>query len=636
MTPLPSSKRLIETSPELERLLREGTLPPPKFAASAIQCQTVMVSMRDGVRLATDLYLPPALPAPAIVLRTPYGRSMEASCLAGSFHSFARRGYVVVSQDCRGTGDSEPESWDYYMFEAEDGYDCIEWITRQPWFGGFIGALGSSYAGQTQWCMSLHPAMSTIVPGVSGLGIAANTTHKYMFVNAYAHAVGKGADKIDVPMNQMERVFEKETMAGGYFNEPLHRPLPNALLARFPQLRSMAPSAARRWLWEEYCSMSGAQRAELIRQAMEVKSVSHAQVEAMSSMFGQQISHDAMTIPQVDSRHLCQMIQAPPLMRTGWYDWCLNDALATWETLRRDGRPGVAQRARMIITAYAHNAPGYHVSSDTNPELLIPSNALSQVGLLMRWYAAVREGTTDDWPVVTYYLMGANEWRVASDWPVPEAKQVTFYLGAEGALTTQQAQSTSPDDSYTYDPDNPTPTVGGSIVSYLYRPGSADVSTVQTRADVLVYTTAPLEQDLDIVGPLRMILYASSSARDTDFVARLSDVFPDGRAIQLQSGILRTRYRDLRGEPELLEPGRIYRFEIDLWATANRFKAGHRLRIDISSADFPRFDRNANRGGEAGEPIPARQTIYHDREHPSHLIAFALPQAAVQIKKGSA
>jgi hypothetical protein len=230
--------------------------------------------------------------------------------------------------------------------------------------------------------------------------------------------------------------------------------------------------------------------------------------------------------------------------------------------------------------------------------------------------------------VVTYYLMGANEWRVASDWPVPEAKEVKFYLGSDGTLTSEQPQSTSPHDSYTYDPDDPTPTVGGSIVSYLYRPGSVDVSKVQTRPDVRVYTTAPLEQDLDIVGPLRMALYASSSARDTDFVVRLSDVFPDGRAIQLQSGILRARYRDLRGEPELLEPGRIYRFEIDLWATANRFKAGHRLRIDISSADFPRFDRNANRGGEAGEPIPARQTVYHDRERPSHLIAFALPELA--------
>jgi hypothetical protein len=147
---------------------------------------------------------------------------------------------------------------------------------------------------------------------------------------------------------------------------------------------------------------------------------------------------------------------------------------------------------------------------------------------------------------------------------------------------------------------------------------------VQKRPDVRVYTTPLLEQDLDVVGPLRMILYASSSALDTDFVPRLSDVFQDGRAIQLQSGILRARYRNLEGEPELLERGRVYRLEIDMWATANRFKAGHRLRLDICSADFPRFDRNSNRGGEPGDPIPAQQTIYHDPERPSHLLVSVL------------
>ena len=143
---------------------------------------------------------------------------------------------------------------------------------------------------------------------------------------------------------------------------------------------------------------------------------------------------------------------------------------------------------------------------------------------------------------------------------------------------------------------------------------------------MLTYTTEPLEHDLDVVGPLRMTLFASSSAVDTDFVARLTDVFPDGRAIQLQAGALRTRYREREGEPSFLEPGRVYRLEIDLWATANRFKAGHRLRVDISSADFPKFDRNSNRGGEPGEPVPARQMIYHDADHPSHLEVRVLPR----------
>jgi hypothetical protein len=215
--------------------------------------------------------------------------------------------------------------------------------------------------------------------------------------------------------------------------------------------------------------------------------------------------------------------------------------------------------------------------------------------------------------------MGANEWRAAEGWPPPEVELIPLYLRTENMLSTEEPGTDAPD-TYTYDPTDPTPTVGGSIVSYVYPPGSVDVSQVQERSDALTYTTGPLEHDLDVAGPLKLVLYASSSAPDTDFAARLSDVFPDGRAIQLQNGVLRARYRSVDEGPELLDPGRTYRLEIDMWATANRFRAGHRLRIDISSADFPRFDRNTNRGGEDAPPLQAQQTIHHDRERPSHLV----------------
>ena len=370
--------------------------------------------------------------------------------------------------------------------------------------------------------------------------------------------------------------------------------------------------------------MSSRERAEFIKQALSVANVTSVDVESLPAIFGHWISHDALTIPDASPPDLCRLIRAPPMLITGWYDWSLNDALATWELFRREARPEVVGRARMIITPSAHNMPGYHEGVDTHPELMRMPGVMHQVGLLLKWYAAVRESDAEWWPTVIYYLMGANEWRVASEWPVSETKERAFYLGKNGSLTTQQAERVSQPDQYTYDPHDPTPTMGGSVLSYVYPQGSVDVSAAQQRPDVLVFTTAPLEHELDVVGPLRMILYASSSAVDTDFVARLSDVFPDGRAIQIQSGILRARYRNLDGEPKLLEPGRIERFEIDLWATANRFKAGHRLRVDISSADFPRFDRNSNRGGVPGDPIPARQTVYHDREHPSQLLVSVL------------
>ena len=615
---------LASAAPELARVLqRNALITPPRFTVSQIRCETVMASMRDGTRLATDLYLPPELPAPAIAMRTPYGRDSDAN--AGLFLSIARRGFVVVAQDCRGTGGSEPDSWDYYMYEPEDGYDFVEWVSHQEWFDGFLGSCGGSYVGQTQWQMAAHPRMSTIVPEVSGLGVAVNTARLYMFLNAYSRTIGKGEEKIAAHMTEMERLIAEETQAGGYFNEPLYRPLPEALSVSFPHLRELPPAEAQRWLWEHYCSLTCAERADFVKQALDIKNVTSADVEALSGVFGQRISHDAHTLPHPRPEELCRSLHAPALLSTGWYDWGLNDALATWELLTRAATEPMRSRCRLFISPSAHNAPGYHEGMDTHPELHHAYRSATNAELLLRWYDAVRTGRVDDWPTVIYYLMGANEWRVADRWPVPGADPIPYYIAQDGRLTTQPPRQASEPDRYRYDPDDPTPTVGGSIVSYLYPPGSVDVSRVQERPDVLTYTTGPLDRDLDIVGPLRFVLYASSSAVDTDFAVRLSDVFPDGRVIQLQNGVQRARHRHVDGESRLLEPGRTYRFDIDMSATANRFHAGHKIRVDISSADFPKYDRNTNRGGRPGPPLAAEQTIHHSPDHPSHLLLPILP-----------
>jgi uncharacterized protein len=347
-------------------------------------------------------------------------------------------------------------------------------------------------------------------------------------------------------------------------------------------------------------------------------------MEGLSAVFGTQISHNAHTLPAVRPEEPCGSLKAPVMLRTGWYDWGLNDALATWALLQRAAPEPVRSRCRLLIAPSAHHMPGYHEGMSDHPELHHAYGVANSVELLLQWYTAVREGKTDGWPGVIYYLMGANEWCAASAWPLTGARTLQLYLGGDGRLGGCAPCQHEPPDEYTYDPGNPTPTVDGSILSFVYPLGSVDVAKVQRRPDVLTFTTPVLTEDLDVVGPLRLILYASSSAVDTDFAARLTDVFPDGRAIQLQNGILRARYRNLPGDPELLTPGTIYRLEIDLWATANRFKAGHKLRLDISSADFPRFDRNSNRGGEPGPPLPALQTIYHDAEHPSHLLLSIL------------
>ena len=584
-----------------------------------------MVSMRDGVRLATDLYLPPQLPAPVIAVRTPYGRGSDGWAADGL--SLARRGYVVACQDGRGTGGSEPDHWDYYLREPEDSYDLVDWIARQDWCDGFIGSCGGSYAGQVQWQMAIHPKMTAIAPDVSGLGVAVNTAHLHMFSNAYARTVGKGDDKVDLPLDRLEAEMLPETLASGYFNAPLDTPASAALIGQFPQLAGMTPAESRRWLWRRYCGMSCAERADMVKQAFGVTEVTILELDALSTLFGHRISHDAHTLPCLDPAELCQRFHAPALMRTGWYDWGLNDALATWRLLMESAPKALRSRCRLFIAPSAHAATGYHEGMAERPELQHNYRGSAGVEMLLQWCQAIRTGDLSGWPKVIYYLMGANQWRTATDWPVPEARPHRLYLRAGGALSPEPPPLADEPDDYVYDPDKPTPTLGGSILSHVYPAGSVDVSTAQLRSDVLTFTTPPLAADLDVVGPLTCVLHASSSAVDTDFVARLSDVFPDGRAIQLQSALLRARYRDLAGEPALLEPDRIYEFEIDMWATANRFKAGHRLRLDISSADFPKFDRNANLGGKAGQPAPARQTIHHDRERPSRLIVSVLGEA---------
>lgn len=615
------SQRLSRVAPELERaLIEREPFSPARFTADEIRRETIWMPMRDGVRLATDLYLPPQLPAPAVAMRTTYARANPK--MLDTLLALARRGYVVIAQDCRGTGDSEPDSWDYYIYEPEDGYDFVSWVSEQPWFDGFLGSCGSSYVAQTQWCMAMHPGMSAIVPEVSGLGVAPRTARKYMFYNAYARSVGKGGNKVSMTFDELERHMVRETLSGGYFNELAHRPLPEVLLAKFPELRDLPVAQARARLWAHYCELPSVRRAELVKLALGVSEITILEIEALTAIFGLHLPHDAYTVPHPERADVCRLLHAPALMITGWYDWSMNDALATWDLLMRVASEPVRSASRLIITPSAHNTPGYHEGEDRHPELRHSHRVPNHVELLLQWYAAVREQALEAWPKVIYYLMGANEWRSASAWPLPEARVFALHLNSDGSLTHRPPARASEPSRYIYDPEEPTPTVGGSIVSYVYPPGSVDVSSVQRRSDVLTFSTPPLQESLDVVGPLRLVLYASSSAVDTDFSARLSDVHPDGRAIQLQSGIVRARYRNANGEAELLEPGRIYRFEIDLWATANRFQAGHRLRVDICSADFPRFDRNTNRGGEPGVPIRAEQIIYHDPDHPSHLTAW--------------
>jgi len=585
--------------------------------------QTCMVKMRDGIQLATDIHfsLSGTTSAPTVVLRTPYGRRAEKSATLA--RRFCALGYVVVVQDCRGTGDSEPDAWDYYIFEPEDSFDLIEWITAQTWFNGCVFGTGGSYASATQWCMAAHPRMTAIAPEMTGLQTIATTVKPHLFVNGYPRAVGKGSVRQSIAPTEIEAAIHNETMSSGFFNRPLVTHLPEAILARFSDLACMSLPEARRELWARISKEPPAARAMLIKALMGVDEFTYVDLCSLANVFDDVVPYGVHTIPSSDERSLCERIEAPALVITGWYDWGLDDVLPSWAHLRRWARPRSAEGSRLIITPSAHHLPGYREGLSEHREL--QSSHRNNVALLHRWFESVRADGASSWPRVIYYLMGANEWRVASDWPPPTVGPVLYYLHGDGGLARSAPNGDCAWSEFVYDPLNPTPTVGGSLVSYLYPVGSVDVAPVQDRDDVICFTSSLLDEDVDVVGPIKMRLFASSSAADTDFVVRLSDVFPDGRAVQLQNGVLRTRYRNAGETPTALTSDRTYELEIDMWATANRFKAGHRIRVDISSADFPRLERNSNLAGALGKPVAARQRIYHDQERASHIVLPVLP-----------
>jgi len=613
-----------------------STLRAPEHAADGITAQRgFMMAARDGIRLSTDLYLPPgAWKWPAIVMRTPYGKEGSEPLL----RLLARYGYAVVAQDCRGTGASEPGQWDMYMYEKEDGHDLVDWVRAQPWSDGKVGGTGGSYVGETQWFMASHPGMTAILPEVAGIGDARSPgVRLHMLVSAYARTIGKsgGQAKASVPIDVVERQMEAETLRTGYYNDRLHQAYPERVLTRFPELRALSADARAERLLRIWAGLPPGERTALVRFLLDAPEVNYANLSDVPGVFGPDGGGPAFKYVAPSLPDVYRALHAPPLMLNGWYDWGLDLTLETWVLLQRHAAARVRDNAHLVITPGAHNDLGYREGSDRVPALRHRYRGLDNVELIVRWYdywLKDRKGALDGLSRVSYYLMGANEWRGADAWPPPASRPMRFFLdsagsangaGGSGVLRREIAGS-GPPDRFVYDPDQPPPTRGGSIVSTLIASGSTDQRDVQERADVLVYTSPLLGADLEVTGPVSAMVYASSTAADTDFTAKLTDVFPDGRALVLQSGIVRARFRDPRAAPSLLRPGRVYAFAIDLWATANLFRRGHRIRLELASADFPRYERNANRGGRPGKPVKATQAVFHDRKRPSHLLLHVI------------
>jgi putative CocE/NonD family hydrolase len=568
--------------------------------------KNLKVRMRDGVELATDVYRPDTRePVPVLVQRLPYNKELTALVnFACDVSRAVQAGYAVVVQDTRGRFASGGEFHPFFD-EATDGADTIAWAASQPWSTGKVGMVGGSYFGATQWLAATQspPALQAIAPYVTAadyhegwayqggafeLGFNLSWTLPFLALGELLRRMETGratAEDLSALIQAIDR------------NNELYWRLP---LTDMPPLAGLAPYYFE-WLahpnYDDYWR-------------------------------------------SIAPREYYERITVPALNIGGWYDLFLGGTLANYRGMKERGGSTLArQQQRLIVGPWAHGVSG-GAFAERLYGFMASTDIFDLTGVQLRWFdhwlKGIDNGVERDRPV-RLFVMGANIWREEDDWPLPDTNFTAYYLhsgghanslSGDGLLSTARPGD-EPEDVYLYDPRNPVPTVGGqTFLPGLFvgaNAGPRDQRVVETRHDVLCYTTEPLERPVEVTGPVQLILYASSSALDTDFTGKLVDVAPDGRAEILTEGILRARYRDSLSNPAPLQPGRIYELRLDLWATANVFAAGHRIRLDVSSSNFPRFDRNTNTGGTiategADALVQAVNRVYHDRAHPSHVL----------------
>lgn len=554
--------------------------------------KNVPAPMRDGVVLRSDVYRPSAPGKyPVLLQRTPYSKAGNAQ----RFEQLSGRGFVVIVQDTRGRYTSDGVARPHN--EAEDGFDTIAWAAHLPFADGKVGMFGGSYLATTQLlAASLRP------PALVALFPASSYNSRY------------------------DMVFQ-----GGvfYLNDGLGWSLGQSLDVR---RRMLTPQADR----DGALGMDDGQR-----QAFRERWLWHVPLKTMDALelrkyapgyydLLQHPSYDAFWKPfDVEAVH--DRFQVPAYHLTGWYDTLLNGTLRNFVGLRRHAATEKArQYQRLIIGPWTHAGPS-RASTKLGDVDFGPDAGLDSADLIARWFEYWLKGGDPSviaGAPVRIFVMGENRWRDEQEWPLARAKATDYFLTSGGRANTLDGNGRlqlmpvdrqSAPDTFVYDPWDPVPT--GALGGYSRMP--TDQREPEARADVLVYSSEPLEQDLEVTGPVTLRLWVASSAPDTDFSGRLVDVFPDGTARALTDGIQRVRYRDGKTAPKLLTPGQAAELTIDLGATSNLFKAGHRLRLEVSSSNFPRFDRNPNTGGTFGEDAEMRraeQRVFHDSVRASRLI----------------
>jgi putative CocE/NonD family hydrolase len=560
--------------------------------------KNVTAKMRDGVVLRADVYRQPGEgKRPALLQRTPYSKNPETD--DSQFHRLARAGFVVVVQDTRGRYMSDGVAVPHD--EGADGYDTVEWVARLPYVDGRVGMFGGSYSATVQLLAApLKP------PHLVALFPSASYASRYdMVFQGGAFYLGDGlswnlGQAKDVRRRVLEPGADRDREIG---LTPEERKRLNAV-----------------WYWQlPLASMEALQLRRYSPGYWDL--LAHPSYDEFWKTFDVAMRHPQFEVP---AYHL-----------TGWYDSLLNGTLANFAGLRANAGTEHARRnQRLIVGPWTHARPSANTTKIGDVEFG-PDAGFDSEGLIVRWFQHWMGPHPADWPgaPVRLFVMGENRWRDEQEWPLRRARPTDFFLhattGANGLGGDGSLERTTPGrvqpDTFTYDPAKPVPT--GLFGAYSRMP--VDRREIQQRQDVLVYTSAPLTEPLEVTGPVRAVLWIASSATDTDFTAAISDVHPDGTARALTDGILRARYRASRTTPQLLTPGQLYEITIDVGATSNVFLPGHRVRLEVSSSNFPRYDRNPNTGapfGSDARTVVARQTVFHDAGRPSRLVLPVIPR----------
>ena len=579
------------------RFLSSLVLPVALLHAAPVTIEKflhVRVPMRDGVRLSTNVFHPLGTGRfSTILIRTPYGKGVD---LPPGWAPFVDHGYAVVIQDVRGRYASDGV-FDIFNQEGPDGYDTLNWIAAQSWSDGKIGMTGGSYLGFVQWQVAVlnNPHLKAIFPIVSGC----------------------------------DDYFDRYYSPGGA-TKLGHRLLWFSL--------NLTPPGVTRPRFGDYISHLPLRTSDRAATTVPLRAYQTVLDHPVYDTFWQDLS----------IRNKIDRVHIPVFSVGGWYDNYVEGDLEAFSLLHKSGKAD--PQHRIIIGPWAHNMSDPFAGVNYGDDSGAPVRGY-QFEWFDHWLKGIPEetskytpegwhrtrGTMDEAPV-HLFVMGVNRWRDEQEWPLARARYTPLYLTSGGHANTikgdglleWKAPRVEKPDQYTYDPRDPVPTLGGAVCCdpKIFPWGPIDQRPVEKRKDVLVYSTDALKKEIEVTGQIKVVLYVSSSAPDTDFTAKLIDVFPNGEARNLCDGIIRTRYRHGLDKVELADPGAVYPVTIDAGVTSNVFLPGHQIRIEISSSNFPRFDRNPNTGRPVADETTlkkAQQTVYHERQYPSYVLLPVIP-----------